>query len=51
MVKPTINKTCDVVVDDTLYLYNVKGIRINTMQKGINLVRMSDNTVKKVLVK
>lgn len=32
-------------------IYNINGVRMNTMQKGVNIVRMSDNTVKKVLMK
>lgn len=31
--------------------YNVNGLRIGSAQKGINIVRLSDGTVKKVLVK
>ena len=31
--------------------YNAAGIRINTLQKGINIIKMSDGTIKKVLVK
>lgn len=32
-------------------VYNLNGVRTDGLQRGINLVRMSDNTVKKVLVK
>ena len=31
--------------------YNAAGIRINALQKGINIIKMSDGTIKKVLVK
>ena len=32
-------------------IYNLKGMRLNALQKGVNIVRMSDNTIKKVMVK
>jgi hypothetical protein len=32
-------------------IYNANGIRIATMQKGINLLRMSDGTTVKVVQK
>ncbi len=32
-------------------IYNVSGIRITTMQKGLNILHMSDGTTVKVLVK
>ena len=32
-------------------VYNLNGVRTDGLQRGINLVRMNDNTVKKVLVK
>ena len=32
-------------------IYSVNGARVTTMRKGVNIVRMSDGTVKKVLVK
>ncbi len=31
--------------------YNIQGHRIGTMQRGINIIRMSDGTVRKVMVK
>ena len=31
--------------------YTIDGRRIETLQPGINIIRMSDGTVKKVLVK
>ena len=31
--------------------YNTSGIRINALQQGINIIKMSDGTFKKVLVK
>ena len=31
--------------------YNAQGVRLNTPAPGINLVKMSDGTVKKVIVK
>ena len=35
----------------TSAIYTVSGARINSLQKGINIVKMSDGTVRKVLVK
>ena len=32
-------------------IYNVTGAKINTLQKGLNIIKMSDETIKKVLVK
>ena len=32
-------------------IYNISGQRINEMQKGVNIVRMSDGTTVKVLKK
>ena len=32
-------------------IYTPNGMRVNALQKGINLIRMSDNTIKKVWVK
>ena len=32
-------------------IYNTSGMRIATLQKGINLLRMSDGTTVKVVVK
>nr|MCR4769735.1 hypothetical protein [Bacteroidaceae bacterium] len=31
--------------------YNTAGIRINTLKQGINIIKMTDGTFKKVLVK
>ncbi len=48
----------DVAVEETtsneaivVAIYNANGIRITTMQKGINLLRMSDGTTVKVVVR
>ena len=32
-------------------IYNVNGVRNNTMQKGMNIIRHEDGKVKKVFVK
>ena len=32
-------------------IYNISGTRVNKASKGINIVKMSDGSVKKVLVK
>ena len=31
--------------------FNLQGIRINDQQPGVNIIKMSDGTTKKVLVK
>ena len=43
-------------VDESLYnskyiIYDIKGRRLETLQPGINIIRMSDGTTKKVVVK
>lgn len=35
----------------TAAIYNAAGARINKLQKGLNIVRMADGSIKKVLVK
>ena len=37
-------------VDDDA-IYNVSGLRIGTLQKGVNIIRMKDSKMKKVFVK
>lgn len=32
-------------------IYNINGVRLNEMQRGINLLQMSDGTTRKVVVK
>ena len=32
-------------------IFNVNGARVATLQKGINIVRMSNGTIQKILVK
>jgi len=32
-------------------VYNINGARLNGLQRGINIVRMTDGTTRKVLVK
>ena len=32
-------------------IYNIQGVRTNTLHRGINIIRMSDGTTKKVMVK
>lgn len=36
---------------ETAAIYNVNGVRQNSLSKGINIVKMSDGTVKKVIKK
>lgn len=39
------------VIDENTQIYDVSGNQLNTLQKGINIIRMSDGTTKKVVVK
>ena len=32
-------------------IYTIKGMKINTLQKGINIIKMSDGTTRKVVIK
>ena len=32
-------------------IYNISGVRLNEMQRGINILQMSDGTTRKVVVK
>jgi hypothetical protein len=32
-------------------IYNISGAKVNALQKGINIVKMTDGTVRKVFVK
>ena len=36
---------------ETAAIYDVNGVRQNSLSKGINIVKMSDGTVKKVIKK
>ena len=38
-------------MEDNVKIYDVNGHRINGLQKGINIIKMSDGTIRKVLVK
>lgn len=32
-------------------IYNVQGVRVPTLHKGLNIIKMSDGTTKKVMIK
>ena len=32
-------------------IYTINGMKINTLQKGINIIKMSDGTTRKVVIK
>ena len=32
-------------------IYSASGVKLNALQKGLNIVKMSDNTVKKIIIK
>ena len=38
-------------MEDNVKIYDVNGHRLNRLQKGINIIKMSDGTTRKVLVK
>ena len=38
-------------IDDNTQIYDVSGNLLNTLQKGINIIRYSDGSTKKVIVK
>ncbi|MBQ2950332.1 MAG: chitobiase/beta-hexosaminidase C-terminal domain-containing protein [Prevotella sp.] len=42
--KPTTDSTPSAI-------YNVNGMRINSLQRGLNIVKMSDGTAKKIIIK
>ena len=39
------------VNDSRILIYDIKGRRLNALQRGINIIRMSNGTTKKVFVK
>ena len=42
----------DVIADDSTYqIYTIDGKPVEALQKGVNIIRMSDGTTKKVYVK
>lgn len=43
------NQTAEKIVIDAIY--NISGSKIDNIQQGINIIRMSDGTTKKVLIK
>lgn len=44
-------ESLEVSQDDIATIYNLNGHRINSLQRGINIIRMNDGTVRKVVVK
>jgi len=37
--------------DGNVEIYNTNGVRIPSLQKGMNILKMSDGKIKKVMVK
>ena len=48
---PTGIRSATLNLDGDAQIFDMSGTRINNLQKGVNIVRMSDGTVKKVIVK
>ena len=48
---PTGIRSATLNLDGDAQIFDLSGNRINNLQKGVNIVRMSDGTVKKVIVK
>ena len=48
---PTGIRSATLNLDSDAQIFDMSGTRINNLQKGVNIVRMSDGTVKKVIVK
>ena len=44
-------ESLEVSHDDIATIYNLNGHRINSLQRGINIIRMNDGKVRKVVVK
>ena len=44
-------ESLEVSQDDIATIYNLNGHRINSLQRGVNIIRMNDGTVRKVVVK
>jgi hypothetical protein len=44
-------ESLEVSQDDISTIYNLNGHRINSLQRGVNIIRMNDGTVRKVVVK
>ena len=44
-------ESLEISQDDIATIYNLNGHRINSLQRGVNIIRMNDGTVRKVVVK
>ena len=44
-------KNIDIPVDVEANIYSINGMKVNHLQKGINIVKMADGTTRKVVVK
>jgi hypothetical protein len=44
-------ETMDLSSDDISTIYDLNGYRISSLQRGINIIRLSDGTTRKVIVK
>ena len=47
----TTSVDLDVDGEDTESVTNIQGMRLSSPQKGINIIRMTDGTTKKILIK
>ena len=39
------------VINSSFEIYTNDGMKINTLQKGINIIKMADGTTRKVVIK
>lgn len=44
-------KNIDIPVDVEANIYSINGMKVNHLQKGINIVKMADGTTRKVVIK
>lgn len=51
VIDPTEIKSVALELDENVRIYDVWGNRNNTLKRGLNIVKMSDGTTKKVVVK
>lgn len=41
----------EISMNSSFEIYTIDGMKINTLQKGINIIKMSDGTTRKVVIK
>lgn len=48
---PTAAETVNALTDGTAEYYDINGHRLNSLQKGVNIVKFSNGSTKKVIIK